>query len=451
MDKNIKARVLSYLTVVLVLILFYLIHIDFEVDKTHILLMFFGVILLAPFFFLNDLFHPIIIFNVYNIFIWLNFYSKYNSENTTLRYYQNYDIYDYVYSYSLLVIIVWFLFFYVGYYFGGKIDINKRSKQFINKELTFKNPKLIGIVLFFISALSFIYLQYTVGGIGLMIENMVNRREMYSGLAYITNLILLGGLSSIFLLIAGYRKTSLVILLISSLFMLLQGGRSGFIFGIIIPYIIIYNFFIKKIRLKYLIILTPIVLLAYEALGNLRLHGKLGINSSGIFNLIIKSANSREVADILPSLIGALHDNYLQYGLGKPFLNIIYAPIPRSFWSDKPIIDDAGYIGYKLMGEGYWGLPMGPYGWAYYNFSWIGVILFSIITGFLVGKIAMSLKNKNNLFMLILYSQIFLSIFEVFQTSSQISIIKSILILVFIYYFDKKYYIFMKNKEATIK
>lgn len=447
MNKEVKTRTIIYLFSIPLFIMIYLVNVNFILDTTHILLIIFGVILITPLFFLNEILHPIILFNVYNMFVWIDFYTKYISKDNAFRYYHNYTISDYVYNYSLLIIIVWFVSFYIGFCLFGKITIKKRNNDLIHQDITFNNPTLIGIILLFVSVLSFIYLQYNVGGIKLMVEGMFNRREIYSGLGYVASLIVLGGLSSIFFLIAGYRKISVFVLIISSLFVLLQGGRSSLIFGVIIPYIIVYNFHIKKVQFRYLVVFLPIILLIYEVLGNLRLYGKIEINSSGITDLVVKSAESRQMADILPSLISGLHDGFIEYSFGSSILNIIYAPVPRGIWGEKPIIDDAAFIGFKLMGEEYWGLPVGPYGWSYFNFSWIGVIVFAIFTGILVRKVIKSIQKTKNLIIITLYSQIFLSIFEVFQTSSQISIIKYIVIIMGIYLVDKH---FLKPKKIIL-
>src|SRR5690606_32945448 len=109
----------------------------------------------------------------------------------------------------------------------------------------------------------------------------------------------------------------------------------------------------------------------------MRRFGSINLNELPLGSLITSVASNTRMADILPSLIRGILNGNIEYQLGKPLVNIIYSPIPRSIWEGKPaIIDESVLIGSMLLrGTDYYGLPAGPYGWAFLNFGWMGVII----------------------------------------------------------------------------
>src|SRR5690606_38973983 len=123
---------------------------------------------------------------------------------------------------------------------------------------------------------------------------------------------------------------------------------------------------------------------------------------------------------------------------GVPMLNIFAAPIPRGLWPGTPgIIDVSGIVGYSLMGARFWGLPPGPYGWAYFNFGWFGVFIFPIVTGFAVARLHTLLleariQPRLNGLKIMAYAVLIRPMFSLTTVSAQISLIWLIFWLVLI-------------------
>jgi hypothetical protein len=71
--------------------------------------------------------------------------------------------------------------------------------------------------------------------------------------------------------------------------------------------------------------------------------------------------------------------------LGRTYLNALFAPIPRTFWTDKPRGPDSLYAQLFLheSNEGR-GIPIGETAELYWNFSIVGVAFFSVIYGWLI-------------------------------------------------------------------
>ena len=57
-----------------------------------------------------------------------------------------------------------------------------------------------------------------------------------------------------------------------------------------------------------------------------------------------------------------------------------------TIWAEKPSsISAGGLLGRALMGDDYWGLPLGSHGSAYLNFGWFGMIPFGVMSGIIIG------------------------------------------------------------------
>jgi oligosaccharide repeat unit polymerase len=69
----------------------------------------------------------------------------------------------------------------------------------------------------------------------------------------------------------------------------------------------------------------------------------------------------------------------VDYLYGQSYLSVISAYVPRAIWPDKPHTG-AYYTGYYIFNV-QWGVPPGEVGEAYWNFGYIGFILFFFMKG----------------------------------------------------------------------
>jgi hypothetical protein len=74
------------------------------------------------------------------------------------------------------------------------------------------------------------------------------------------------------------------------------------------------------------------------------------------------------------------------YQNGGTLLRWAAAPIPRSWWPDKPIVNVGPIIGITIYGTAVGGVPPGFVGDSYLNFGFLGVSIGSILLGWLLGS-----------------------------------------------------------------
>ncbi|WP_034680299.1 oligosaccharide repeat unit polymerase, partial [Caldalkalibacillus mannanilyticus] len=382
--KNLYASIFIAMMLSVILIVFFILYMDsISINITLLILAF--SILYIPLFFIKDLLHPFFLYSLIQSLILLHFTFKI-VDGEGIRYAPLLlgEEKNFFLQYSISLFIVWHLCFYLGYYFSTKVKSN-----FIRRKnaLEVNNPATIGFVLFGVGVLGFVFTIYLNGGLSATIAAMVNRVETYQGLGYLIKIVGLCGIGSIFLLFAGYKKTSFCFIVLSFLMLALFGGRGNALFGIFLPYIIVYHYLYKNIRLFKLGLFLIFGLLFTFIWGLLRSTGELVVSNDGFSETLKEVARQTGVADTIPSLVSKLYYGQLEFLGGQPLINIFFAPIPRGLWENKPRIDETGIVGQSIMGQDSWGLPPGPYGWAYFNFSWIGLIIIAFITGIIIYQV----------------------------------------------------------------
>lgn len=430
---------------------------ELSINTSTLLLSFSFIILFLPVFFLDNIFHPIILFNAFQLLSLINFWDQIVYSKASLSHSSWINSNDLAFlQYALLIWTVWYIFLYFGYFLGSK---TKSRKITLFSCFTYKvnNAVVIGTLLLLVSFLSFVFVISMNGGLTGMLEAMANRREVYSGLGYLRYLVQLGAIAAILFLIRGYRKTSVLIIIINFVMVAMFGGR-GAALKVILSFLIFYHYCFKKFNIFQLSIVGLFGLLFNTVWGAVRKAGEASAlfhNAFQFKDLILAAGRSTSTADNLGSLVGAIKLDILDYQVGKNFINILYAPIPRGFWEEKPIIDESGVVGFELMGNDYWGLPVGPYGWAYFNFSWFGVVILGLVTGLIVQKVYFGLivnqpRNVINLGKM-MFPFIVLPIFSVINTSSQITLIWYCIVFVLILLFDKLLNVFNLNIRIKMK
>lgn len=160
----------------------------------------------------------------------------------------------------------------------------------------------------------------------------------------------------------------------------------------------------EKIKIKYLLVSIFIAISFYNIMTNLRYKNRN--YDSTIREKILSMSKGKETGEINAALIGRLREGDLIYQYGRTLEGIIYYPIPRSIWKDKPEVDDTAKLGYELIRNprNYWGTPPQAYGMAYYNGGYLSVIIFSILNGLLFGVVSkLFYKNNRSVIFSILY------------------------------------------------
>ena len=152
---------------------------------------------------------------------------------------------NYTLEFYYLKTIIITIFGLTVMYFFAFVKIWPRGKPF-NYEI--KNSKPIGYLIFFISITSFIIIVYRVGSLEVMIKNMINRGQLYSGLSYFIFFTSYLVVVSIIYLLRGETKKSIFFLVLQMIMGFFLGDRSYIILSALFPYIIFWIYYKGKRR-----------------------------------------------------------------------------------------------------------------------------------------------------------------------------------------------------------
>ncbi|WP_195574320.1 O-antigen polymerase [Paenibacillus sp. 1001270B_150601_E10] len=390
------------------------------------------IILILPLWLTKDTFHPFILYIGMPFFSWIN-YSDKLLNGYSIRY--SLDDSGGAKTYielSILMFAVWLGCMLLGYVLSNlaaarksaPIRAGEHEERRYAGQYNFLYPKGLAAILLAISIASFGYIFMLQGGMDAMLAAMVNRREEYEGLAYIRNMVSLGGVSALLFLFGGAPKRGIAAAVLTTAMMMLFGGRGAALLGVLLPFGIVYHYFIRRLSFALLAPVAAGVLLIALMWGNMRMEGEMNLSVSGLGELMFKAGNQLQTADIVPAIVSGVDSGLIAFTYGEPITRIFYAPIPRSIWPNKPITDETGVVGYTLMGPDYWGLPAGNYGWAYFNFGWLGVIVLGVLTGACVWiwKRQLLEKRRSHLTM-VLYASTIVYISQIFAASAQIKVL----------------------------
>jgi hypothetical protein len=239
---------------------------------------------------------------------------------------------------------------------------------------------------------------------------MDSRTSVIAGTGYIQGLFSLLAYLSVGFLIFSYKNKQIsfknklyLILIIILIFGLLAstGGRKNSI--ILILYVaVLWHFNIKNIKIFTVtnISVGLLLILFISAMPLLRTSGASefymsnpsiflqdAVNNSGLF--------FKRFSDIDRSLFIYDYFNISNLWLGASFKDILTAPIPRSLFPDKPPVDEGVYIYNLLYGNIIEpgtslqkllkvGLPTSTITNMYINFYYPGIIVGSIMMGYLI-------------------------------------------------------------------
>lgn len=428
-------RILWFILISIIISLFIIYIYDYKYNYNTLMFIILVSFMILSILISKDLFHPFNIFFISTQFLFVFNMIDINANKNSFRYgYLDSNYHDKAFLWAVLVILIWYIFMYSGYFYSSRTKTKKTDLALFD----IKNTNLISILLIIIGITSYSYVVFLKGGFSGIIESLSGRVSAYAGLNYLIKLTGLVTIGALILLRNGYKKISVIIILLSFLLLASFGGRGGAFFGSIFPYIIYYHYQENRLRILQLVPLGAIVILFSIGLGNYRMYQETRLNFNGFYDVVSKIAHSTQGGEILPSLVGSLIKGDIGYQYGATLINIIFAPIPRSIWFNKPPIDESGIVGKVLMGSEYWGLPPGPYGIAFFNFGFIGVILFSFIVGFIIYKLYYKfvISNTKGNIGLIFYILIISSTFNFISTSAQINLLWYIFIFIVIKLLD---------------
>jgi len=218
---------------------------------------------------------------------------------------------------------------------------------------------------------------------------------------------------------------------------------------LLLSLVVIRHYSYKKIKLNFLLIFIFISFTIISILGSIEKNkdekATINFNSNSIVKNIIYAPHFLGVGKT--SVIIAGIPNKEDFQLGKSYLSIIFAPIPRPLWPDKPVIRIGRFVGQNLYEKGnFTGVPPGIIGESYLNFGWAGVLIIPFFLGFLIKKIYNRSVNKYQIDMIKLgaYSILIIFCIEMITTDFTGAVIRLLSLYI-------PYIIIMKNSFKKIK
>lgn len=267
----------------------------------------------------------------------------------------------------------------------------------------------VHIFLLIVCILSFIVFLNSVGGLLYLLKNIDSKSSIIAGTGYIQAMYTTSGFLSIGFLIMFYsveNKMNLMkklyfFLLVAIVFLILAslGSRKTPILFILFT-ILMWNYHIKKIKILTFknIILGSIALIYFGSMPLFRTSGASEFYFNNLDRLFADSLNNifnffQRFSELERSLMIYSLFNSDNLWLGKSFQDLLYSPIPRGIFPDKPPLDEGVYI-YNIA-HGNMVAPSTPLnkmiavGWPpntitnmYINFSYIGVLFGGLVYGY---------------------------------------------------------------------
>lgn len=373
------------------------------------------------------------------------------------------EIIDFVYP--TILILISFVTLILGYLSCKKMYIIKNF-NLLNDEWNKNRYIQITLILLIISYLSLYFFVQSNGG---FLSGIISAARGVSDTLQDTNpqgyLRLLSSLGfiNIFLTLSWLKKSkklkfySLLIFILSLIgflifnFFVSQRGAVVFVF----VQIVAFNYYTSKnkISVKSLVIFAFIALSLFEIMSIFRYNKEFDVNNIG-FSVIKKfepAILTISFIDISKTahIIDAIPEK-LPYAFGSTYITFLYAPIPRSIWKSKPVVNVDNIVGQKVYGSKYFGAggtPAGLIAEAYWNFWLFGILIIPFIIGYILKYIENTfLYYKNKINVIIIYITCFMFLGLSFMGSSFSSTIVGFLklflpILFILIYISKQKYV----------
>src|SRR5690625_3401402 len=290
-----KWRIVVYMCINIIVSLFVLSLYDFTPKLNTYLFIILIPIVIAPVFLNKDIMNPFNIFLISSQFLFIFNMIDINANKDFFRYGMlSSNYYEVAFTWAILIILMWYVCMYLGYFY----TFEKQSK---NKELRvfeIRNSTSIAIILIVLGTISYLVITYLKGGLSGILEGLSNRRESYAGLSYFIKLTSLVSIGAIMLLHKGYKRISMILIVLSFLMLSSFGGRSAAFFGSVFPFLLFYHYRVKKIRFTSLIPVGFIGVIFAIALGNYRQYNEFRLEFNGIYGLLSKVASGTQGGEI---------------------------------------------------------------------------------------------------------------------------------------------------------
>ncbi len=185
------------------------------------------------------------------------------------------------------------------------------------------------------------------------------------------------------------RKMYLVMIIYGIYISYNPSQRFQFLSWMVAIGIIALQSYTPKNKLKYYIIGGAFVMLFFSLAGVARKHNLSNMSISQMYEAAMERSETKEDQNMLDGFMMVLdvYPEHLDYHWGMEHLEILMRPIPRKLWPGKPVGGYANKLGLNDVNKGTIGISQTIYGTFYGEGGIIGIIIFSILYGWLFVKL----------------------------------------------------------------
>tara|TARA_R110001599_G_scaffold3083_1_gene17206 strand:- start:2127 stop:3482 length:1356 start_codon:yes stop_codon:yes gene_type:complete len=341
------------------------------------------------------------------------------------RFFESDSIAENYFTYYMLIFLCGYMLLLVTYKLSQKIKVPHYS-------LNCKDIPLILCYLPFIIAIFSFYKIFSAGG-GFVntILNMGSINSILAEVAMYGSLSKVGYTSCCMLLLVRHYRNCVFVFIVLTAMNAAMGERGAILFSGILPLLVTYRLSHGKISAKYIGIFLLIFFFYYSVLGafrsaNISEAKSEELTTEKVINVISKTEHHINAAATIQM---ADKDGYY---FGETLINLIYVPIPRAIWSEKPIISESAIIGMQLKGTNNptgSGLPPGVFAYGYIQFGLPGVILTALLSGLIAGIAEKYFLSVLTIPSILLYSQCQALFIHVLSTEVQVKFLVNLIVI----------------------
>lgn len=349
------------------------------------------------------------------------------------------------FSLAIFYALIGLVMFYIGYYVKLGAIVSRYIPS-LGTNWSRSRLKLTVITLATISISLLLFFMYVVTGKGILFHLTYSLQVVHEYLKmggfWVTGVI--GLTSTIFFILYAYSisaKKRISTIILSTFFLmaigvtLLQGTRAPIIVLLAVPIILRHYFLEKKIKVKHLIVVLPILFILLTVLNHFRNFGLDMITYLSLeYHIHIYGTI---IADLIPfntlvTIIESVPEKVgFQYGLFYLYLFISW--IPRALWPGKPIVGVEWFITETIFGHNPLEMPtLTPtlIGDLYLNASIPAIIIGMFIWG-IFWKMVYSylLIHKKNIGIVLIYAILLLSGINMLRVSFSAFVASTLIIL----------------------
>lgn len=344
-----------------------------------------------------------------------------------------------IYEKSLLLFIVWIFFFMIAYLYKEKKNdkMTFRGTEIINNIISSININhviVLSLIIQFFIAFKIINTVRIVGGI----NNAMNDFAVfkYDNQGYLITMFPLLSLISISLYEKKCKKLSFCSMIINFFLITITGRRGLAINTVVIPFLVYYNYKVKKIQNKtILLILIPIITFIMFV-GEIRNQQINYGSSNSLTKTLTYVTNTIQYGQNIPDMIYKMDNGIVNFQHRKYIFNGILGMVPRAIWHDKPETDNSHITSMVIYNSDItYGKPVGAFGFAYFCYGYLGVIVSGLICGYFSCLVYKWMLKTGGTFPILIYSILIQSFLYITNPDSQTKIITLFFVFIIISFF----------------